>query len=436
MVLIVQKFLVKIIAYYYWWLVAIAASLMFGVRDVSSVLIVVVVAVLAMGVSSIRWKTMDIIAFFFLIYSMITYFFAEYTYPMRLYYLGIRSQVVPMLFYFIARSKFFKSDDFFENIRAPLFFAMVVGVFFYFFQPAFYVAYKASVIWANFDANVNDLSGKLLYEFTRMSSFWPHSYFIGYSSLFLFMYSSKKIVIDNCYKKFDLACFGLSFFCLFFAQQRVSIAFCLLFFFALTVYATFKRLPTRSFLYALWVGAIIFGIGIFFVVMNFLDVDFLDYVLNRTVNYQGSIVGDRLDMFSEFIKRLSFFGAGLGRYGHGAVELGYIGIPDSDYIRIPAELGIFGLVILMIICLGSLFNGIKLFKYAFFEICVICFALVAMLGAAVWELGTLQPFLYWFCIGHIQSKFERREELEGEYKEYLAKMGYESGKDDGNEEEE
>lgn len=431
-----QKFLVKIIAYYYWWLVAIAASLMFGVRDVSSVLIVVVVAVLAMGVSSIRWKTMDIIAFFFLIYSMITYFFAEYTYPMRLYYLGIRSQVVPMLFYFIARSKFFKSDDFFENIRAPLFFAMVVGVFFYFFQPAFYVAYKASVIWANFDANVNDLSGKLLYEFTRMSSFWPHSYFIGYSSLFLFMYSSKKIVIDNCYKKFDLACFGLSFFCLFFAQQRVSIAFCLLFFFALTVYATFKRLPTRSFLYALWVGAIIFGIGIFFVVMNFLDVDFLDYVLNRTVNYQGSIVGDRLDMFSEFIKRLSFFGAGLGRYGHGAVELGYIGIPDSDYIRIPAELGIFGLVILMIICLGSLFNGIKLFKYAFFEICVICFALVAMLGAAVWELGTLQPFLYWFCIGHIQSKFERREELEGEYKEYLAKMGYESGKDDGNEEEE
>lgn len=431
-----QKFLVKIIAYYYWWLVAIAASLMFGVRDVSSVLIVVVVAVLAMGVSSIRWKTMDIIAFFFLIYSMITYFFAEYTYPMRLYYLGIRSQVVPMLFYFIARSKFFKSDDFFENIRAPLFFAMVVGVFFYFFQPAFYVAYKASVIWANFDANVNDLSGKLLYEFTRMSSFWPHSYFIGYSSLFLFMYSSKKIVIDNCYKKFDLACFGLSFFCLFFAQQRVSIAFCLMFFFALTVYATFKRLPTRSFLYALWVGAIIFGIGIFFVVMNFLDVDFLDYVLNRTVNYQGSIVGDRLDMFSEFIKRLSFFGAGLGRYGHGAVELGYIGIPDSDYIRIPAELGIFGLVILMIICLGSLFNGIKLFKYAFFEICVICFALVAMLGAAVWELGTLQPFLYWFCIGHIQSKFERREELEGEYKEYLAKMGYESGKDDGNEEEE
>lgn len=430
-----QKFLVKIVAYYYWWLVAIAASLMFGVRDVSSVLIVVVVAVLAKGVSSIRWKAMDIIALFFLIYSMITYFFAEYTYPMRLYYLGVRSQVVPMLFYFIARSKFFKSDDFFENIRAPLFFAMVVGVFFYFFQPAFYVAYKASVIWANFDANVNDLSGKLLYEFTRMSSFWPHSYFIGYSSLFLFMYSSKKIVIDNCCKKFDLACFGLSFFCLFFAQQRVSIAFCLLFFFALTVYATFKRLPTRSFLYALWVGTIIFGVGIFFVVMNFLDVDFLDYVLNRTVNYEGSIVGDRFDMFSEFIKRLSFFGAGLGRYGHGAVELGYIGIPDSDYIRVPAELGIFGLVILMIICLGSLFNGIKIFKYAFFEVCVICFALVAMLGAAVWELGTLQPFLYWFCLGHIQSKFERRDKLADEYKEYIAKKGYESGENDGGEEE-
>ncbi|MCQ2053808.1 MAG: hypothetical protein MJY82_00775 [Fibrobacter sp.] len=417
-----EKYLVKIIGQYYWFLVAIAASLMFGVRDVSSVLIIVIVAVSAMGVASFRWKAMDVIVSCFLIYSLITYFFAEYTYPMRLYYLGVRSQIIPMFFYFIARSKFFKSDVFFENIRAPLFFAMLVGVYFYFFQPSFYVAYKAAVIWTNFDSDVNGLSGKLLYEFTRMSSFWPHSYFIGYSSLFLFMYSSKKIVIDNCYKKFDLACFGLSFFCLFFAQQRVSIAFCLLFFFALTVYATFKRLPTRTFLYVLWICAIVFGAGIFFIVINYLDVDFMEYVLNRSVNYQGSIVGDRFALFSEFIKRLSFFGAGLGRYGHGAVELGYIGIPDSDYIRIPAELGIFGLAVLMLICVGTLFNGIKIFKYAFFEVCVICFALVAMIGAAVWELGTLQPFLYWFCLGHIQSKFERREKLEGEYKAYFKSL--------------
>ena len=283
---------VNIIKHYYWFLVAIAASLMFGAKDVSSVLILCVAAATLICMSTIRWKLFDGLVFTFLMYSLVSYFFVEFTYPLRLYYLGIRSQIVPILFYFIARSDKFKMDEFFENFRRPLFFAMICGVYFYFFQPYFYVSYKAEVIWNNFDSDVRYLSGKLLYEFTRMSSFWPHSYFIGYSSLFLFMYSTKKIVLDNCYRKFDLFCFALSFFCLFFAQQRVSIAFCVVFLVLLTLYASLKKLPSRNLLYLLWVGAFFFGAGIFFIVMNYLDVDFVEYVLNRTVNYEGSLVGD------------------------------------------------------------------------------------------------------------------------------------------------
>ncbi len=414
-----EKFLLNIVKHYYWFLVAIAASLVFGAKDVSSALIVAVVLVFAMCFSSIKWKRIDTVVFIFLIYSLITYFFVDNAYPLRLYYLGVRAEIVPVLFYYIARSEKFKSDEFFENFKAPLFFAMVCGAYFYFFQPSFYTTYKASVIWDNFSSDVGSLSGHLLYELTRFSSFWPHSYFMGYSSLFLFMFASKKIVVDNCYKKFDLACFALSFFCLFFAQQRVSIVFCLLFFFALTVYSTIKRLPSMKLLYFLWFIAIVFGIGIVFIVMNYLSVDFVEYVLNRTVNYNGNIVSDRFSLFDKFIEKLSFLGSGLGCYGHGAAEMGYPSIPDSDYVRVPAELGIVGFVPLMGICLYSLICGAKIFKYAFFEVCTLCFCLVAMIGAAVWELGTLQPFLYWFCIGHIVSKYSRRDKLEMEYNAYF-----------------
>ena len=427
---------VNIIKYYYWFLVAIAASLMFGAKDVSSVLILCVAAATLICMSTIRWKLFDGLVFAFLMYSLVSYFFVEFTYPLRLYYLGIRSQIVPILFYFIARSDKFKMDEFFENFRRPLFFAMICGVYFYFFQPYFYVSYKAEVIWNNFDSDVRSLSGKLLYEFTRMSSFWPHSYFIGYSSLFLFMYSTKKIVLDNCYRKFDLFCFALSFFCLFFAQQRVSIAFCVVFLVLLTLYASLKKLPSRNLLYLLWVGAFFFGAGIFFIVMNYLDVDFVEYVLNRTVNYEGSLVGDRINLFDRFFREISFFGSGLGRFGHGAVAEGYLGIPDSDYVRVAAELGVVGLVILLAICLYTLFCGLKIFRYAFFEVSTLCFCLTAMIGAAVWELGTLQPFLYWFCIGHIQSKFDRREELETEYAAYFEKMRKENSDKEDDEEEE
>jgi len=417
-----KKYIIIFFSNYYWFLVAIAASLMFGFKDVSSALILLVVGTFLVSFSSIRWNRFDFIVFLFFLYSLVSYFFVEYSYPFRLYYLGIRAQIIPMFFYFIARSENFKSDVFFENIRSPLFFAMACGVFFYFFQPYFYVKYKADVIWGSFGSNVNDLSGKMLYEITRMSSFWPHSYFIGYSSLFLFMYSAKKIVIDDCYKKFDLACFSLSFFCLFFAQQRVSIAYCVLFFISLTLYATFKKLRSRRLLYSLWACAVVFGVGVFFIIMNFLDVDFVEYVLNRSVNYEGSLVGDRFLMFETFVERLNFFGSGLGRYGHGAVEEGFIGIPDSDYIRIPAELGFLGLAMLLGMCIHSIILGLRIFRYAFFEVCTLCFCLIAMIGAAVWELGTLQPFIYWFCIGHIQSKFDRRDELPVEYEAYFKSL--------------
>lgn len=395
---------------------------MFEVRDVSSLLILVSVFVCVRCLSSIKWNLFDGFVFLYMFYCLCSYFIATYTYESRLYYLGIRAEIIPILFYFIARSKKFESDDFFENTRNPLIVAMLFGLYFYFFMPAFYMSYKINVVWNTLNARVSDLSGHLLYEMTRLSSFWPHSYFIGYSSLFLFMYMMKKIVVDNVYNKKDLIALFLSFFCLFFSQQRVSIAFCLLFFFGLTVYVTIKKLETRVILYALWFIAVVAGIGIFLLVSTFLDVDFVEYILNRSVNYQGNMVGDRFDMFSFFSERLSFFGGGLGRYGHGANELGYSSIPDCDYIRIPAQFGFLGLGMLMSICIYSISTGIRIFKYAFFEVCCLCFCLVAMLGAAPWELGTLQPFMYWFCIGHIHNKIERRDTLEQEYEAIFRKI--------------
>ena len=133
-----ERLLTNIIKNYYWFLVAIAASLMFGVRDVSSLLILVTIAVAAISLPTIRWKAFDAVVFVYLLYSLCSYFFVEYTYSLRVYYLGVRSEMIPLLFYFIARGKLFKSDEFFENIRTPLFLAMACGVYLYFFQPYFY----------------------------------------------------------------------------------------------------------------------------------------------------------------------------------------------------------------------------------------------------------------------------------------------------------
>lgn len=408
-----RRFFLGIINHYYWFLVVIAASLMFGVRDTSSILIVFSLIALSFCFSKIKFNYFDGLVIAYVFFCLMTGLFNAY--PFRLFYLGIRAELIPVCFYFLARSEDFKTDDFFLNMRVPILFAMLCGIVFYFTMPSFYLSYKSSVLWYSMNIDASSATGHLLYEISRLSSFWPHSYFIGYSSLFILVLTTKRIIIDNVYSKLDMVCMLTAFFCLFFAQQRVSIAFAVLYLFLLTIYATACKLENRRILYAVWIGSFVIGILMGIIAVVIVGADFVEYILNRSINYDGNVVGDRFGLFEDFLENLSLFGGGLGRYGHGAVAEGFSGIPDCDYIRIPAEIGFSGLAILMFICVYSISKGLLIFKYCFFEVVCLSFAIVSMLGAATWELGTLQPFLYWFCIGHIQSKFERRNSLEDEF---------------------
>ncbi len=413
-----QELILNSIRHYYWLLVLIAMSLVFGIRDTSSLVILLTIGAAFICIPYIeKFSLLDAAVIVFALYSCCTGIFNSY--PYRLFYLGIRAEMVPVCFYFIARSSLFKSDQFFENMKKPLLFAMLCGFYLYFAMPSFYVSYKAGVIWGALGEDVAELSGHLLYEMTRFSSFWPHSYFMGYSSLFLFIFCSKRIVIDAATSKLNYWCLGISFFCLFFAQQRVSIAFAILYLIFLTIYAFYYRLEQRRVLYFFWSIAAIFSALIVFVALLILGTDFVDYVLNRTVNYEGKMVGDRFAQFGAFLDDITFFGKGLGRYGHGAVGEGFSSVPDCDYIRVPCEIGILGLGMLLSICVNVILKGFCLFKRCFFELFCLLFCLVAMLGAAPWELGTLQPFLYWFCIGHIQNKFSTPNDLADEQVESL-----------------
>lgn len=420
-----EKIIIDVIKHYYWFLVAIAASLMFGFRDTSSILIVISVLATFICLGNYRFRFFDVCVVAYVIYCLFIGLFNSYSF--RLFYLGIRSELIPICFYFFARTEKFKNDDFLLNMRMPLLFAMFCGIAFYFTMPSFYLSYKASVLWNSMNIDASSATGHLLYEISRLSSFWPHSYFIGYAALFVLVLTTKRIIIDNAYKKLDSICMVVSFFCLFFAQQRVSIAFALLYLVLLTLYAKWHRLEKRYILYAMWVGAAVLGVLIATIAVMVLGPDFVEYVMNRSINYDGNMVGDRFALFEHFVNDLSLFGDGLGRYGHGAHAEGFSTIPDCDYIRVPAELGFVGFSMLMLICFVALVRGIQILKYCFFEVVCLSFALVSMLGAATWELGTLHPFLYWFCIGHIQSKFERRNELSEEYSAYIAQERGESG---------
>ena len=192
-----EKLFLGIIKHYYWILVAIAASIMFGFRDTSSAFIVVVVIATVICAQNIKFEQLDFFVVLYIIYNLITGIVGSL--PDRLFYLGVRSEIIPICFYFIARSEQFKNEDFFLNMRRPLLFAMACGLFFYFVQPSFYVQFKVNDLWSTMNIDATEISGYLLYEVSRLSSFWPHSYFMGYASLFIFILTTKRIIVDNAF---------------------------------------------------------------------------------------------------------------------------------------------------------------------------------------------------------------------------------------------
>ena len=52
-------------------------------------------------------------------------------YDFSLYYYGIKLQIIPILFYYIARGKYFKDNSFFDNIKLPLILVYISAILLY-----------------------------------------------------------------------------------------------------------------------------------------------------------------------------------------------------------------------------------------------------------------------------------------------------------------
>ena len=342
-----------------------------------------------------KTNRLDLIVLFFIIYSIITYFF-NFDYPFGLFIQSARDQIIPICFYFIARSNSFKNCRMLENMIYPLGFAYLAGLYFYFFQPSWYMSFKldGKDVW----------NATNYYEILRLSSFWWHSYFVGYSSLIVIIYILNQRFFNGVVRKYYNCILIVSLFVIFFAQQRVSIAF--LFLYLIGLYFVLIKRNRISFIktlpYMLLTGLLIISVG-GYLLLN-LDQDLITYIMDRSINKDDNLIEERTKMFDSYLKTISFFGGGLGKYSHNAIKYDMDSIADCEYIRLPNELGIFGSFIFFIIIFISFISIFKRNRFYGFEMLVISFVLIAMVGAAPLEMASQHPILLWYCIGRTQMK--------------------------------
>lgn len=390
-----KRIIIYIVTNLYLFLTLLAITTMFGLYDWYSLIVLVVICSFFICFKKIRWKPIDSFVLFFLVYSLFSFFFSNYSFA--LFYYGIKVQIVSLLFYFLARSKYFQDNLFIDRAKPIFTFIFISAIVLYFFPPAWYTAYKTS--------NLPDgISSKMFFELTRMSAFWPASYFVGTSSIVSIIYISEKIFIKQEINKKNIAFLFLALICLFFSQQRVALAYCMLFMLILTLMTYIYRLKTRKILLRFWL-VLLFIIGlIYYIVINYMPAEFVDYVLNRTINEEDGLIKERILLFEDFFKYMSLLGYGLGRFGHNALIYDMPSITDCEYLRIICELGYIGLTVFLIIYFSILYKGFKTIKNNFFEFFCLGYYLAAMIGATPLEAISQHSFLIWYSLGHIVSK--------------------------------
>ena len=336
-----------------------------------------------------KLNALDGVMILFILYQFFSYAFSNY--PMRLWYMGIKNQIIPMLFYFIGRNLMFADNKMLVNMKTPMMVAMVFGLILYFWAPDWYIA-KRTEIFLTAESSTN-----LYYEVTRLASFWPWSYTMGYASLIFIMYYCRDFFRKDV-GIYNQICLLVAVLVLFFAQQRTTMAFFVVF---LALFTFFSPKEQRKKLLYVWFIIILIMIGITYYMMNYADSDFVEYVLGRSIESDENIVEQRFGLYQRFWGT-SLFGEGLGKYGHAAVfETHTASITDCEYIRMMSELGIVGCIIFGLIYVKAMWKSFFNIKVYFFEFCMLSFYLAAMIGATPLENGSMQNFLFWYCVGRV-----------------------------------
>ena len=196
-----------------------------------------------------------------------------------------------------------------------------------------------------------------------------------------------------------------------FKKGKIMLVICLI-----ALVLTFRRAALYTGIFAfLWVNySVLFKLKgsklIFFLTQFFFLL--LGYFV--ILSYNPELLNDlilRLYSFSDAIDERSgswidglsitqsvLTGDGLGRYGHKAVEYSDIYIPDGNYFRMLAEIGVIGFLLFFAIIFKSLYNGFDNFKNNYIELGIIIIVCMQAVGSDIFGFQLVAP-VFWYSIG-------------------------------------
>ena len=352
----------------------------------------------------IRYRVNNILDLFVIIYVLwiiINSIAIDYENHWKLWYTAFIFELIPLCFYFIGKTVNFDIDLLLEKATLPMIIAMVGGLLFYYFEPAWYTAVKMKGIEARADGGV--VTSSLVNEMYRLSSFWVTPYVIGYATLYYANFNLCRLFSEKSSNKKKVKYIMLSLLCvvtIFFTQFRTII-------FSLPLIIVYLMFFAKNKFRILHIVVILLFLFIFNFVYN-SDSERISYFRDKIKGTaQVEQVENRLEYTGGGLKYDLIWGNGFGRYGASATRLNNEWrIIDTQYIKVLAELGGIGLIIFLGIVLSGLLMAFGKNKMQL-EFTLLLFFAIAFIGSSCISVFITFPFIFWYALGGISRKYIR-----------------------------
>lgn len=281
----------------------------------------------------------------------------------------------------------------------PLSICCIIGFYFFLFPPGWYME---RII------NQDNFNGYNLLELTRLKSIFASPYHIAYfcsiTSIYMFFCSIKKKTYATNYNKYIL----LFLLTMLFAMMRAPVLCFLISIFIGMNYSIIYR-PNKKFILSIILTFFIIAF-IGFIISTYIDTNILDFMgskLDSVLNSSDELMSNRLDLGVSY----NLWGDGAGRHAIYADKYGSESFRDSEYAKWIIEQGYIGISILFILLSLLFLKCIKHFKYLHFELCILIFYTITMIGANSLTTADKHCFIFWLIAGRIAGYSKQKRYL-------------------------
>lgn len=392
-----MKKYVLLLFHNYFWILTISSvlSILFGNMWLFTFSMPVILFYLAYKSKHTRSNSFDILMILIFISIVVSWGINSYPSQNIMIFRYLMTQGAFMAAYYIGRNIDINvTYKVFHKALLPGLICAVLGFILYVYEPGWYLA------------NIDNMTSL---EYFRLRSVFSSPYVLSYLAFFLLSYL---IALDfkmlpahysgQMPLKVRFSSYVLLSSTLLFCMMRAPIAGVLISLFIALLHTVFVRRKFSMLIYTV-VSMAVLCVIVWNIMQRYMDMESIMFLLEKfevATDSSGDFYEKRATLF---VANDTLCGDGAGRHAIYAEQYNMDSIRDTCYQRLLQEVGYVGLALHLFLFGCIVVKCLRHYKYLGFELSVMIFLLISMIGADPLATPDKHCFFYWLIIGRVSS---------------------------------